>query len=110
MIVEEAIRILDPKTSADAIEEIRKANGSLSEYTIRNKVMRTIEEACVIACNIMKKHSAIVEQLEEEREYSYADFEQYAELHNIDSEDDWFYAGLRRAIEIVKVGDNNETD
>lgn len=50
----------------------------------------------------------VVEQLEEEREYSHADFEQYAELHGIDTENDWFYAGLKRAIEIVKAGGINE--
>lgn len=33
-----------------------------------------------------------------------ADFEAYAEEHGIDSNDDWFYAGLKRAAEIVKGG------
>ena len=32
----------------------------------------------------------VVEELENEREYAHADFEQYAELHGIDTEDDWF--------------------
>lgn len=47
---------------------------------------------------------AVVKQLEEEEEYSDADFEAYAEEHGIDSNDDWFYAGLKRATEIVKGG------
>lgn len=47
---------------------------------------------------------AVVAQLEEEEEHSHADFESYAEEHGIDSNDDWHYAGLKRAIEIVKVG------
>lgn len=46
----------------------------------------------------------VVEQLEEEKEYSHADFEKYAEEHGIDSNDDWHYVGLKRAIEIVKAG------
>ena len=50
----------------------------------------------------------VVEELENEREYAHADFEQYAELHGIDTEDDWFYAGMRRAIEIVKAGGTND--
>lgn len=51
----------------------------------------------------------VVWRLEEEREDSHADFEQYAELHGIDTEDDWFYAGLIRAIEIVKAGEKDES-
>lgn len=46
----------------------------------------------------------VVKQLEEEEEYSHADFTNYAEEHGLDSEDDWFYAGLKRAAEIVKGG------
>ena len=46
----------------------------------------------------------VVKQLEEEKEYSNADFEGYAEEHGLDSDDDWYYIGLKRAIEIVKAG------
>lgn len=105
MTTEEAIRILDPKTSADAIAKI-KYNAEFD----KEKVIKKVDEACVTACNIMKKYSTIVKQLEEERKYSYADFEQYAELHNIDPEDDWFYVGLKRAIQIVKAGGIDEVD
>lgn len=105
MTTQEAIRILDPETSADAIAEI-KYNAGFD----KDKVIKKVDEACKLACNIMRKYSAIVKQLGEEREYSYADFEQYAELHGIDSEDDWFYAGLKRAIELVKVGEEDEID
>ena len=88
MTIEEAIRILDPETTKDEITKIRKANGSLDEYAMYQKLIDEIEEACNLACNIMRKCSAIVEQLEEETEYSYANFEEYAELHNMDPEDD----------------------
>jgi hypothetical protein len=46
----------------------------------------------------------VVKQLEEEKEYSNADFEGYADAHGLDSDDDWYYMGLKRAIEIVKGG------
>ena len=47
-----------------------------------------------------------VKQLEEEEEYSYADFEEYAESYGLDlSEyDDWYFQGLKRAITLVKRG------
>ena len=40
----------------------------------------------------------VVEELENEREYAHADFEQYAELHGIDTEDDWFYAVMSNEV------------
>ena len=49
----------------------------------------------------------VVEQLEEERELSYADFDRYAEEVSpcLDAEyDDFFHRGLERAIKIVKGG------
>lgn len=49
----------------------------------------------------------VVEQLEEERELSYADFDIYAEEVSpcLDAEyDDFFHRGLERAIKIVKGG------
>lgn len=51
----------------------------------------------------------IIKQLEEERDYSYEDYENYAEKHNMDVEcDDLFCRGLDRAIEIVKRGGRDE--
>lgn len=102
MTTKEAIRILDSKTSADAISEIKYYAGFNKE-----KAIKKVEEACLIACKIMREYSAVVDQLEEEIEYSYADFEQYAELHGIDIEDDWFYMGLKRAIEVIKENEIN---
>lgn len=49
----------------------------------------------------------VVEQLEEEREDSSANFEQYAENHGLDEENDFHFEGLKRAILIVKGGGIN---
>lgn len=49
----------------------------------------------------------VVEQLEEERELSYADFDRYVDEVSpcLDAEyDDFFHRGLERAIKIVKGG------
>lgn len=49
----------------------------------------------------------VVEQLEDEKEFSYADFDRYVEEVNpyLDSEyDDFFNKGIERAIEVVKAG------
>lgn len=50
----------------------------------------------------------VVEQLDDEAELSYADFERYAEEHYMNIEDDDFRFGLRRAIDIVKAGGIDE--
>lgn len=53
----------------------------------------------------------IVEQLEEERELAYADFDRYVEEVDpcFDSEcDDFFYTGLGRAIKVLKEGGKND--
>lgn len=52
----------------------------------------------------------VVEQLEEERELSYADFDRYVEDVSpcLDAEyDDFFHRGLERAVKIVKGGGVN---
>lgn len=48
----------------------------------------------------------VAEELEEERGISYADFDEYAYRYELDltDNDDWFYKGLARAIDIVKRG------
>lgn len=50
MTVEEAIWILYPKTSAGVIYRMRE--DGLSE----DEIMDKINQACVLACEIMKKH------------------------------------------------------
>lgn len=50
---------------------------------------------------------AVVAELEEEREYSYADFEEYVNEKSpcLDAEyDDFFHRGLERAVKIVRKG------
>ena len=51
MLMEEAIRIWDPETSADAITEIKYHAGFNEE-----KVIENVEEACELACDIMREH------------------------------------------------------
>ena len=51
MSIEEAIHILDPETSADAITEIKYYAGFNKE-----KAIEKVEEACVLACDIMREH------------------------------------------------------
>lgn len=46
----------------------------------------------------------VIKQLEEEKEYAYADFEEYAEEHNLDS----FYRGMERAIAVIKAAENKK--
>ena len=55
----------------------------------------------------------VVEQLEEERELSYADFDRYVEdvSQCLDAEyDDFFHRGLERAVKIVKGGGVDASD
>ena len=50
MSIEEAIRILNPEISEDAITEIKYYAGFNEEKTIEK-----VEEACVLACDIMRE-------------------------------------------------------
>lgn len=52
MTVEEAICILDPKTSADAIAEIEYYAGFNKDKAIE----KVNNEACEVACKIMKEY------------------------------------------------------
>ena len=51
MSIEEAIRILDPKKSVDAIAEIEYYAGFN-----RDKPIEKVNEACVVACNVMREY------------------------------------------------------
>ena len=51
MSIEEAIRILDPETSADAIVEIEYYAGFN-----RDKPIEKVNEACIVACDVMRKY------------------------------------------------------
>lgn len=52
MTISEAIRLLDPSTSAAAIAEIEYYGG----FKGREKVLEAITEACKLACDIMRLH------------------------------------------------------
>lgn len=51
MSIEEAIRILDLETSADAITEIKYYAGFN-----KDKAIEKVEEACEVACRIMREY------------------------------------------------------
>jgi len=51
MSIEEAIRILDLETSADAIAEIEYYAGFN-----KDKPIEKVNEACVVACDVMKRY------------------------------------------------------
>lgn len=70
--------------------------------TAHNQIFRYIDEQPT-AYDVDK----VVEQLEEERELSYSDFDRYVDEVSscLDAEyDDFFHRGLERALEIVKGG------
>lgn len=49
-------------------------------------------------CNVDK----VLAQLEKEKEWSYDDFEDYAKNNWLDTDNDYHYLGLERAMEIIK--------
>lgn len=52
MTVEQAIRILDPETSVEALAELENLEGvDRTDY-----VLGQVREACEMACNIMKQY------------------------------------------------------
>ena len=88
---------IDPYYADQKIKQYQK---DITDYKIENRILKRYETAYDVD-NVLK-------QLEEEREYSYADFARYAREYNFDSDyDDWFHEGLKRAIEIVKGGGAN---
>lgn len=101
------MRLID----ADALIEIFnhdlkcfKTNGKTeAEMYISVADMRKMIEEQPTAYDVSK----VVEELKEEREYSYADFEEYVQEKSpcLDAEyDDYFHRGLERAVVIVKRG------
>ena len=65
MSIEEAIRILDPETSADAIAEIEYYAGFN-----KDKVIEKVNEACEVACNVMKTYSDLIHSISDYKNYS----------------------------------------
>ena len=58
MSIEEAIRILNPETSADTIAEIEYYAGFN-----KDKPIEKVNEACEVACKVMKEHLEDVETM-----------------------------------------------
>ena len=52
MEINEAIRLLNPDTSAEAIAEIEYYGG----FKGHEKVLEAINEACKLACDIMRRY------------------------------------------------------
>lgn len=71
MSIEEAIRILDPKTSADAIAEIKYYAGFN-----KDKPIEKVNEACVVACDVMKRYlklQKLIASIQPKRKIQYYD-------------------------------------
>ena len=63
MQIKEAILILDPVTSADAITEIEYYAGFNGD-----KPIEKVNEACVVACDVMREHLRDVETMFSDKE------------------------------------------
>ena len=93
------MRLID----ADELVKLLKANTMSNGTLINTNTMIAVVEKMPTAYDVEK----VVAELEEEREYSYADFEEYVQEKSpcLDSEyDDYFHRGLERAVVIVKRG------
>lgn len=80
-----------------------------SAIELRKKLHRNTSDLDMMVYAVNDEPTAydldkVVEQLRDEEELSYADFEIYAEEHSLSEDDDWHHRGLGRAIEIVKRG------
>lgn len=53
-------------------------------------------------------YERVLEQLEWEKDFAYADFERYAEEKGLDKEQDSFSEGMKRAIEVLKRLESNK--
>lgn len=73
MSIEEAIRILDPETSAEAISEIEYYAGFNKDKTIEK-----VNEACGVACKIMREHLEDIETMFNSKD-SYNDLKQLSQ-------------------------------
>ena len=68
---------------------------------------RETKEEAIEQWNTRKPIDRIMEQLEEEKDIAYADFEKYTNDYFLDLDedaDDWYYKGLERAINIIRKG------
>ena len=89
-----------------ALQEAPFRGESADTYNAIKQCIEAVEEQPT-AYDVDK----VVEQLEEEKELAYADFDRYVEEVDpcLDSKyDDYFHKGIGRAIKIVKAGAKND--
>lgn len=89
--------------SDEEIIKLRESNNPLL-MRIADDLERDIEEDDVKENGYEK----VIEQLEWEKDFAYADFERYAEEKGLDKEQDFFSEGMKRAIEVLKREENNK--
>ena len=88
MTNEEAIRILDPKTTREALVEIEYYAG----FNGQRAVMEAVNEACIMGAEALKRQEAVLKWLRKE-----------ASLY-VTAEDDYhkgIRAGIRYAIDVL---------
>lgn len=92
------MRLID---ADEFVKKFRRSDANTEDENHMCSVVRWMTKKEPTAYDVDK----VVKQLEEEKEYSEADFDRYTREHYPDSDcDDWFCSGLERAIEIVKGG------
>lgn len=90
------MRLIDAESLKDRVSEYAISD---DEYERFCKIINAEQTAYDV--------EKVVEQLEEERKYSYSDFDDYVSeiAPDLDREyDDFFYRGIERAVKIVKAG------
>ena len=113
------MRLIDADEFMKTVLRMKRLNEvcPLSDIYLENEKINNYETGQRETFDLITEHldaqptaydpDKVVEQLEEERELSYADFDRYAEEVSpcLDAEyDDFFHRGIERAIKIVKGG------
>ena len=98
----EAIKVLKDRVDAKMCSYTSIVDG-VTYYT------EDMKEIYRMAIKALESYNKIIEQLEDEEEYAYADFGAYADEYGLDEEYDfWFHKGLQRAIEVIKKEISND--
>lgn len=85
---------------ADKLKEAINSSLNTGRETFSPEIIREAIDEQPTAFDLDK----VIEQLDNEADRSSAYFEEYADEIGKSEDDDWYYMGLRRAIEIVKGG------
>lgn len=96
-------------TDQELKEVIQEIKNSTMSIPTQQKIITELEGSSRIlaTCSVNR----VINKLEKEREYAYADFEEYVYKFSpcLDAEyDDLFHKGLERAIKIIKDGGKND--